>query len=63
MATVPIAPEPPAMKSDPSTGAELQVWLPNEKDAPPAKIELAPESWTGLILGDEGFKGLIPILH
>ena len=26
-------------------------------------IELAPESWTGLILGCEGFKGLIPILH
>ena len=27
------------------------------------KSELAPESWTGLILGGEGFKGLIPILH
>ena len=26
-------------------------------------VELAPESWTGLILGGEGFKGLIPILH
>ncbi len=46
---MPIAPEPPAMKSDPSTGAELQVWLPNEKDAPPAKIELAPESAHGMM--------------
>lgn len=37
------------MKSDPSTGAELQVWLSNEKDAPPAKIELAPESAHGMM--------------
>ena len=29
----------------------------------PLAPELAPESWTGLILGGEGFKGLIPILH
>ena len=25
--------------------------------------ELAPKSWTGLILGGEGLKGLIPIVH
>src|SRR5699024_12767332 len=29
----------------------------------PPRGELAPESWTGLILGREGVKGLIPILH
>ena len=33
------------------------------KQETPAAIELAPKSWTGLILGGEGFKGLIPILH
>ncbi len=29
----------------------------------PSSDELAPESWTGLILGGSGFKGLIPVLH
>ena len=27
------------------------------------RVELAPKSWTGLILGGEGLKGLIPIVH
>ena len=45
------------LESDLMPGGDIRT------DIPAYKIELAPESWTGLILGGEGFKGLIPILH